>query len=344
MKNRTKLIFIIALLYLAMLVFGFVSVLAAANAYVKNNVDLNYIACYEMKSGSEINAYLPAACTSIVFGNSNNYKDVIETANSVYVITKDNSQNVKLYYKSDIKTAYILSSKTIIMPEDCSKMFYFLNKLTNITFENITTENVTNMESLFSYCTNLESINLELFKTDKVTNFSSMFYKCEKLKEIASLESLNLSEATTVKNMFACCYALKSLDLSTFNTGKVTDFSQLVFNCKELRSINLSNISVENAKNFTSMFYGCMLLEQIDLSSFNTTNVNSTTQMFAECSSLSTVFIGEGWDMAGVVESINMFYNCISLTFGDGSNYDQTKTDVTYAVAGDSGYLTLKTA
>ena len=97
------------------------------------------------------------------------------------------------------------------------------------------------------------------------------------------------------------------------------------------------------------MFYGCASLTSLDLSSFNTSSLLYTggyyCGMFQGCSSLETIFVGNDWDMSDVTYSDKMFFGCTSLVGGNGTVYDSTHTDKTYArIDGDGGpgYLTRK--
>ena len=67
-------------------------------------------------------------------------------------------------------------------------------------------------------------------------------------------------------------------------------------------------------------------------------------QMFCDCISLNTVYVSTDWsiNLSQTDGGLNMFCNCINLKFGNGDNYDMSKTDANYANVGESGYLTIK--
>ena len=55
------------------------------------------------------------------------------------------------------------------------------------------------------------------------------------------------------------------------------------------------------------------------------------SSMFAGCSSLVTITVGDGWTTSKVTSSDNMFYDCGSLKGGNGTSYNASYTDKTYA-------------
>ena len=92
------------------------------------------------------------------------------------------------------------------------------------------------------------------FQNARPTTCKFWFLNFLMLTSIEGIENLNTSEVTVMREMFSCCYELKSLDLSNFNTSKVKDMS--------------------------SMFQGCTGLTTLDLSSFNTSEVTDMNHMF----------------------------------------------------------------
>ena len=77
-------------------------------------------------------------------------------------------------------------------------------------------------------------------------------------------------------------------------------------------------------------FYGCSGLTSLDLSSLNTANVTNMYSMFMGCSSLTTIYVGDGWSTIAVEVSENMFTGCYSLKGGRGTEYTQDHTDVAF--------------
>ena len=147
------------------------------------------------------------------------------------------------------------------------------------------------------------------FANARPTNTCEWFNECQKLEEIIGIENLNTSEVKNMCFMFGECIALKSLDLSSFDT--------------------------RNVENMVYMFYNTGLT-QLDLTSFNTSNVTDMSSMFADCSNLQTILVGKGWNLDNVTESVDMFAGCKSLEGCEGTQWDASYTDKTYA-RGDCG-------
>ena len=148
-------------------------------------------------------------------------------------------------------------------------------------------------------------------------------YSLSILQTITGLNNLNTKDVTTMRAMFNRCHALKSVDLSSFNTDNVT--------------------------NMAFMFVECKALESLDLTSFNMENVTTTEEMFHTCSALKTITCDENWGAySKLTTSTNMFKNCTSLKGGNGTAYNSTNVDATYArpdgVDGRKGYFTKSTA
>ena len=201
--------------------------------------------------------------------------------------------------KEKIKTVVFDASFANIRPTSCYRWFYGCKNLTNIEgIENLNTENVTYMNSMFNKCTALKSLDLTNFNTAKVTNMSYMFNDCS---------------------------ALASLKVSKFNTAEVKDMDFMFYNCSTLTSLNLSNFNNAKVTTMISMFHGCTKLESLDLSKFNTAEVTNMGAMFENCSALTTIYASDKFVTGHVSFSTDMFSGCKNLIGAIG--YDETKTN-----------------
>gem|GEM_PF-1940302 len=230
-------------------------------------------------------------------------------------------------------------------PTSCCEWFSGCTNLTEIKgIQYLNTSEVTVMNQMFANCESIESLDLSSFKTAKVTNMYFMFAHCKALKSL-DLSSFNTAKVTNMREMFYNCKAIKSLDLSSFNTSEVTNMREMFYNCKALKSLDLSSFNTSEVTNTSEMFYGCESLESLDLGSFNTAKVTNMSGMFRNCYALKTILVGSGWDPGLVSSFLNMFSDCPKLVGGNGTTYQDDKTDITYAVidgdSGDPGYLTL---
>ena len=148
-----------------------------------------------------------------------------------------------------------------------------------------------------------------------------MFENFKNLTEIQGLNNLDTSACTNMQFMFIDCSSLTSLDLSSFDTSNVTSMAD--------------------------MFIRCSALTTLDLSSFDTSSVTNMFGMFGGCEGLTKITVSDKWSTASVSSGIYgtlMFLGCTKLKGGAGTEFDGTKTDVTYARidggASNPGYLT----
>ena len=160
------------------------------------------------------------------------------------------------------------------------------------------------------------------FANARPTSTCSWFYSLQNLQSITGLNYLNTSEVTNMSFMFYYCNKLTSLDVSHFNTANVTSM--------------------------WTMFAECSQLVSLDLSSFNTSLVTDMEYIFYNCTNLRTIFAGNGWTTAAVTYYDNMFTDCTRLVGGQGTTYDASHIDKTYArIDGgpnNPGYFTEKSA
>ena len=225
-----------------------------------------------------------------------------------------------------------------------SNMFDTCQELVNLDLRSFDTNNVSDMSSMFYCCSNLISLDISSFDTSNVTDMSSMFFCCRTLTSL-NLSSFDTSNVTNMSDMFNLCESLPSLDLSNFDTNNVTDMSSIFSNCRTLTSLNLSSFGTSKVINMSYMFYGCESLPSLDISSFDTSNVTNMSQMFYNCEKLTTIYAKYKFNTDKVTSSSNMFVTCSALVGGNGTVYNSSYTDKTYAridKIGTPGYFTKK--
>ena len=94
------------------------------------------------------------------------------------------------------------------------------------------------------------------------------------------------------------------------------------------------------------MFHNCTSLTHLDVSSFDTSNVTEMERMFGDCSVLTTIYVSDKWNTNAATSSYAMFINCTSLVGGNGTTFNASYIDKTYArvdTASTPGYFTKKT-
>ena len=138
--------------------------------------------------------------------------------------------------KENIEKVVFDASFANARPTSCYKWFDSCYNLTEIEgIENLNTEKVTNMGSMFSACFYLTSLDVSNFNTQKV-------------------EKMNF--------MFSCCEGLNSLDLSKFDTQNVTNMSYMFWRSSALTTIYASDKFVTTkVSSGAKMFQGCTNLK-----------------------------------------------------------------------------------
>jgi surface protein len=205
-----------------------------------------------------------------------------------------------------------------------------LTKITDIEIH-LVTDNIEDMSYMFCGCKSLASLNVVFFNTEKVTDMTRMFEDCEKLTSV-DVNRFHTDKLTLMDYMFNHCKALKNVDMSTFTTDHVTRMIGVFNGCENLTSVNLSNINTENVTSFSSMFYDCKSLTELDLNSFKAgTGLTNVTDMFYGCVELKTIYWAENLSDKTGLTSSTMFYNCTKLEGSEGTKYESSKADKSYA-------------
>ena len=137
---------------------------------------------------------------------------------------------------------------------------YFLPNVTSIEgLENLNTEIVTDMNSMFIMYTSLEELDLSSFNTSNVTNMNGMFLGCAKLKEL-DLSSFDVSNVEDMRMMFGSCNELTTIYCEQ-------DWSEIVPPNNELEN-DMDNMYV--------MFSGCKKLVGSRGTAFDGNVINGT--------------------------------------------------------------------
>ena len=205
-------------------------------------------------------------------------------------------------------------------PTSCYKWFDGCANLTDIEgIENLNTEKVTNMGSMFSACYVLTSLDVSNFNTQNVENMNDMFWNC---------------------------LSLTSLNVSNFDTQKVKYMSNMFYNCNSLTSLDVSNFDTQNVEDMSFMFSWCEGLNSLDLSKFDTQNVTDMSYMFWNSSALTTIYVSDKFVTTKVSSGAKMFQGCenlkgfidyISNKDKDNNEYANYKTGYFSKLVGKNG-------
>lgn len=230
-----------------------------------------------------------------------------------------------------------------------SNMFQNCKKLTELNLESFDTSKVIDMNSMFNGCESLTILNLNNFNTTEVTDMSWMFYNCKNITTL-DISNFDTSNVIDMSAMFLGCSSLISLDVSKFDTSQVKKMGSMFNKCSSLTSLDVSNFDTSQVTDMSAMFLECSGLTSLDVSKFNTSKVINMSIMFYTCNSLSKIYVSEynettdkGWTTKNVTDSRDMFYAATKLVGGNGTVYNLSNRDATYAridKEGEPGYFT----
>ena len=107
----------------------------------------------------------------------------------------------------------------------------------------------------------------------------------------ATLIGCDISDLTSISDIFYWCDGLKSLTVDDLDTSNITNMRQAFFKCINLKNLDLSTWVTSNVTRMTSMFESCRSLQVLNISGWDLTNTTETDDMFSECSSLNTIIM-----------------------------------------------------
>ena len=258
-----------------------------------------------------------------------------ESSNNTLTFKKVTSNNIE---SLDLNHAVIVNKPTV--GDMCRLLGINSTAIKSVVFdESFKTYAPTSLNGFFAWLTELETIkDLKYLNTEQVTNMSYMFSDCSALTSL-DLSNFNTAKVRDMSYMFSRCPVLSSLDLSNFNTAIVTNMSNMFYDCSALSSLDLSNFNTAIVTDMSYMFYGCSTLSSLDLSNFYTKEVGNMVCMFAGCSALTTIYASDKFVTSKVQSGESMFTFCKNLK-GTILEYNNSKTDHTYANCGTNGYFT----
>lgn len=164
--------------------------------------------------------------------------------------------------------------------------------------------------------------NMKKFKVDSgvdvsnITSMKNMFTDCRNLVEL-DLSNFNSSNVTDISSLCQNCASLTKLDLSNFDTGKVSAFNNMIAGCQSLETLDLTGFITEKNTNIESMLTGASNLRIIDVSEWNTSNVTSMQLLFAGLGNLEIIYSDKDFDISSVNKSNGIFGGCSNLVGGN---------------------------
>lgn len=178
--------------------------------------------------------------------------------------------------------------------------------------------------------------NMEVLNTSQVTSMRQMFAGCTELTSL-DLSSFDTSKVTDMWGMFAQCSKLTNLNISNFDTSKVTKMAWM-FENTGLTGIDLSHFDTSQVTDMSGMFYNNQILEWVDVSNFDTSKVENMEQMFNDCVQLKNLNLAN-FNTSSVTNMHDMFAGCTSLTNLNVSNFDTSKVVTMWGMFNGCGSL-----
>ena len=241
------------------------------------NIDINANGSYDVTN------YATANVNVQVSAKNYSYFDGVIDTEGLRAIGWDD-ESIGMYRDND--RHYALQNSDYIVSEENKALHGVIvdktsiqNNKDNLNFKYcpfFDTNNVTNMDSMFSDCSSLTSI--PLLNTSKVTRMDYMFSYCRSLTTIPALDTSNV---TNINSMFYWCRSLTTIP--ALDTSNVTNMDSIFYGCISLYSIPLIDTS-----NVTTMFgvvYGCSSLTY--LGGFKNLHISVNSNFLDQCPNLT---------------------------------------------------------
>ena len=200
------------------------------------------------------------------------YKRTVDVNRNEYELNSGENSPAWKAKSGNITQVVFDASFANARPTTCYAWFKNFTNLTQIEgIENLNTEKVTDMSSMFSTCLCLKSLDVTNFNTANVKDMRFMFTDCRNLAEL-DLSNFNTANVKDMRSMFSECKNLAELDLSNFNTAKVMNMGNMFSGCLNLTTIYVNDDFVITNKSYR-LFSGCTKLKgAIDKYDANKTN------------------------------------------------------------------------
>ena len=243
------------------------------------------------------------------------------------IINQKKQNNLKAYYQTidkETKLEVVLIKgkikglKNRPMITDMSYMLNNCKNVTNVTFSNWDTKNVTSMEAMFQLCSFKGAPKLSNLNNKNLQNIRAMFCKCTHISDLSDFEKWlqKDNKIEDISMLFNGCRNLNEINLKYWKTNSVKDMSYLFSRCTSLTKIHgLNNISTTNVTNMCGLFNYCEKLAEktLSLKNWSFDIVTDMSIMFQGCKELSSIDIGKG-NSVKVEDMSGMFSRCEKLT------------------------------
>ncbi len=313
--------------------------------YSDSKTDHTYANC-----GGTDGYFTPGGCGYAEFDLSSKtltfrYKGV--KPEGAYALNDGASEPGWLTHKNEIKEVVFNASFANARPTSCYYWFSSCKNLTDIEgIENLNTENVTNMNSMFDRCSALTLLDLTNFNTAKVSDMSYMFMGCSALTTIFVSDKFVTDLVTSSDNMFHMCINLigaieydgskSDHTYANYETGYFTPeggfHAYAEFDGTGTLTFRRGASKPEGAyalnegDNDPEWYEKQNRIQDVVFdASFANARPTSCKKWFSDCSNLTDIVGIEYLNTEDVTDMSYMFYNCQNLNSLDLTSFNTAK-------------------
>ena len=265
-----------------------------------------------------------------------------------YALNEGASEPGWLTHKNEIKEVVFNASFANARPTSCYYWFSSCKNLTDIEgIENLNTENVTNMNSMFDRCSALTSLDLTNFNTAKVSDMNYMFMGCYALTTIFVSDKFVTNQVTSSDNMFHMCINLigaieydgskSDHTYANYETGYFTpeggfhayaEFNEGTGTLTFRRGVSKPEgaYALNEGDNDPEWYEKQNRIQDLVFdASFANARPTSCKKWFSDCSNLTDIVGIEYLNTEDVTDMSYMFYNCQNLNSLDLTSVNTAK-------------------
>ena len=186
-------------------------------------------------------------------------------------------------------------------------MFSNDTALTSLDLSSWNVSKVESFGSMFSGMDNLSTLNLTGWDTSSAIDMNSMFESTRKLTTINGLTNLNVSNVTSMSNMFKMATAISNIDLTGWNTAKVLNMNSMFANTLSLNTLKGVEAFDTSSLTDAGAMFSNTNIETLDLSAWNTPNLANVSLMFNNAHNLRSVGDLSGWHTFSMTQKDDVF-------------------------------------
>ena len=265
-----------------------------------------------------------------------------------YDLNEGNNEPGWLTQKENIYKVVFDASFANARPTSCYYWFSGCKNLTDIEgIENLNTENVTNMNSMFDRCSALTLLDLTNFNTAKVSDRSYMFRGCYALTTIFVSDKFVTDLVTSSDNMFHMCINLigaieydgskSDHTYANYETGYFTpeggfhayaEFNEGTGTLTFRRGVSKPEgaYALNEGDNDPEWYEKQNRIQDVVFdASFANARPTSCKKWFSDCSNLTDIVGIEYLNTEDVTDMSYMFYNCQNLNSLDLTSFNTAK-------------------